>query len=232
MANETTFHSQFRNWLSDQGGWWWIKYLGEHYPGDLVRWPRGKMRDWVTNCPGTRIVQKGGEEAIALDGVVPTSAASAQEPMTLKRARVQEQRTQEDTLETEDALETALCRYLKERNFHLNQREARTRYISLVELLQDVSEFASMAHEDVISFLDELDYVKVQSFVSADDSFLVEVVQLHERCRELFESPGVSSKLRRTTPSEPSERNVYLARRPRLQPAIKQPVPKLGGRPK
>ena len=226
MANETTFHSQFRNWLSDQGGWWWIKYLGEHYPGDLVRWPKGKMRDWVTNCPGTRIVQKGGEEAIALDGVVPTSAASAQEPMMLKRARVEKQRTQEDTLET------ALCRYLKERSFHINQGEAWTRYISLVELLQDVSEFASMAHEDVISFLDELDYVEMQSFVSADDSFLVEVVQLHERCRELFESPGVSSKLRRTTPSEPSERNVYLAKRSRLQPAAKQPVAKLGGGPK
>ena len=226
MANETMFHSQFRNWLSDQGGWWWIKYLGEHYPGDLVRWPKGKMRDWVTNCPGTRIVQKDGEEAIALVGVAPTSAASAQEPMMLKRARVEKQRTQEDTLET------ALCRYLEERSFHINQREAWTRYISLVELLQDVNEFASMAHEDVISFLNELDYVEVQSFVSADDSFLVEVVQLHERCRELFESPGVSSKLRRTTPSEPSERNVYLAKRSRLQPAVKQPVAKLGGRPK
>jgi len=181
------------------------------------------MRDWVTNCPGTRIVQKDGEEAIALVGVAPTSAASAQEPMMLKRAWVEKQRTEEDTLET------ALCRYLEERNFHINQREAWTRYISLVELRQDVNEFASMAHDDVISFLNELDYVEVQSFVSAHDSFLVEVVELHERCRELFESPGVSSKRRRTTPSEPSEGNVYLEKRSRLQPAAKQPVAKLGG---
>ena len=218
MANETRFHSQFRNWLSDQGGWWWIKYVGEHYPGHLARWPKGKMRDWVTNCPGTRIVQKDGEEAIALVEVAPTSAASAQEPMVLKRAWVEKQRTQKDTLET------ALCRYLEKRNFHINQREAWTRYISLVELRQDVNEFASMAHDDVTSFLDELDYVDVQSFVSARDSFLVDVVELHERCRALLRSPGVSSS--RTTPSEPTEGNVYLEKRPRLQLTAKQPVAK------
>ena len=162
QADLQQFHGEVQNWLQEIGGWCSIHYFEQAYRPRLVRLNEGKKMTWLRSCTNIRFFQMNGHDAIQLKNA--------------------------DVTEHDHQLEVGLCRFLEQRECH-KAVDKEHDYISLVEIYQHVVGCENMNYEDMVVWLDDLNYVEMQSLVKGVDyldSFTIDPIKFRDRCRVLL----------------------------------------------